>query len=117
MQTYQDYKTAMRTMGGLSRDFEIGVVLHQGSALSPLLFAVIIDVLSKNLRAEKLRELLFADDLAIIADSEKQLQKRFLQWQGSLEKYGLMMNVERRRLWYVVRSEQNSTSKTCMGRS
>ena len=73
METYQDYKTAMRKMGGLSRDFEICVVLHQGSALSPLLFAVIIDVLSENLRAEKLRELLFADDLAIIADSEKQL--------------------------------------------
>ena len=34
-------------MEELSRDFEIGVDVHQGSALSPHLFAVCIDVLSK----------------------------------------------------------------------
>ena len=33
--------------------------------MSPLLFAVIIDVLSEHMRAENLWELLFADDLAI----------------------------------------------------
>ena len=39
METYQDCKTAVRRFEGLSREFEIGVGLHQGSALSPLLFA------------------------------------------------------------------------------
>ena len=92
METYQDCKTAVSTIEGLSREFEIGVGLHQGSALSPLLFAVIIDVLSEHLRAENLWELLFADDLAIMADSEEQLQERLLKWQECLEKYGLKMN-------------------------
>ena len=55
--------------------------LHQGSALSPLLFIVIIDVLSEHLRAENLWELLFADDLVIMADSEEQLQERLVKWQ------------------------------------
>ena len=95
METYQDCKTAVRTTEGLSREFEIGVDLHQGSALSPLLFAVIIDVLSEHLRAENLWELLFADDLAIMADSEEQLHERLLKWQECLEKYGLKMNVKK----------------------
>ena len=65
------------------------------AALSPLLFAVIIDVLPENLRAEQLWEVLFANDLAIIADSEKQQQDRLLKWQESLEKYGLKMNAKK----------------------
>ena len=76
METNQDCKTAVRTIEGLSREFEIGVGLHKGSALSPLLIAVIIDVLSEHLRAENLWELLFADDLAIMVDSEEKLQER-----------------------------------------
>ena len=95
METWQDCKTAVRTIEGLSREFEIGVGLHQGSALSPLLFAVIIDVLSEHLRAQNLWELLFADDLAIMADSEEQLEERLLKWQECLEKYWLKMNVEK----------------------
>ena len=67
----QRYKTAVRTAGGVYREFEIKVGLHQGSALSPLLFAVIIDVLSEHLRAENLLELLFADDLVIMADTAR----------------------------------------------
>ena len=69
--------------------------LHQGSALNPLLFAVIIDVLSEHLRAENLRELLFSDDLAIMADNKEQLQARLLKWQECLEKYGLKMNAKK----------------------
>ena len=94
-ETYQDCKTAVRTIEGLSREFEIGVGLHQGSAMSPLLFAVIIDVLSEHLRAENLWELLFADDLAIMADSEEQPQDILLKWQECLEKYGLKTNAKK----------------------
>ena len=54
METYQDCKTAVKTIEVLSREFEIGVGLHQGSALITLLFAVIIDVLSEHLRAKNL---------------------------------------------------------------
>ena len=86
----------MRTAGGVSREFEIKVELHQGSALSPLLFAVIIDVLSEHLRAENLWELLSADDLVIMVDSEEQLQERLIKWQKSLERFGLKMNTKKK---------------------
>ena len=94
-ETYRDVKTVVRTAGGVSREFEIKVGLHQGSTLSPLLFAVIIDVLSEHLRAENLWELLFADDLVIMADSEEQLQERLVKWQKSLEQFGLKMNAKK----------------------
>ena len=54
-----------------------------------------IDVLSEHLRAENLWELLFADDLAIMADSKEQLQERLLKWQECLEKCGLKMNAKK----------------------
>ena len=76
MDTYPDCKTVVRAIERQSRVLETGVGLHQGSALSPLLFAVIMDILSEHLRAENLWELLFADDPAITADSKEQLQER-----------------------------------------
>ena len=47
------------------------------------------------MRAENLWELLFADDLAIIADSEEKLQERLWKWQECLEMYGLKMNAKK----------------------
>ena len=95
METYKESKTAVRTARRMSREFEIRVGLHQGSALSPLLFAIVIDVLSEHLRAEDLWELLFADDLAIMADSADQLQERLVRWQESMERYGLKVNAKK----------------------
>ena len=37
--------------------------LHQGSALNPFLFLVVLDVLSERVRKEELWELLYVDDL------------------------------------------------------
>ena len=54
IETYKESKTAMRTAQELSRELEIRVGLHQGSALSPLLFVIVIDVLSEHLRTEDL---------------------------------------------------------------
>ena len=61
METYEESKTAVRTAQGLSREFEIRIGLHQGSALSPQ-FAIVIDVLLEHLRAEDQWELLFPAD-------------------------------------------------------
>lgn len=40
---YRDVSTNVRTCDGLTKDFPITIGLHQGSALSPFLFALVID--------------------------------------------------------------------------
>ena len=41
-----------RCAARLTEEFKVGAELHQGSALSPLLFAIIMDKLTENIRKE-----------------------------------------------------------------
>ena len=82
----------MRTAHGKTGQFEIEVGLHQGSGLSPFLFTIVLDTISEECRNGLPWELLFADDLAIIADSEEGLQRRWLKWQIGMESKGLKVN-------------------------
>ena len=45
---YAEACTVVRTDAGLSESFEVKVGLHQGSVLSPLLFATVMDVVSSE---------------------------------------------------------------------
>ena len=91
---YEGAKTTVKTKYGETEAFPVEVGLHQGSALSPFLFLVVIDTLTRELRNdEDLWELLFADDLVIIANTEEELQERFLAWKETLEKKGLKVNI------------------------
>ena len=47
---YTDACTVVRTDAGLSEHFEVKVGLHQGSVLSLLLFAGVLDVVSRETR-------------------------------------------------------------------
>ena len=44
---YDGCTTSVRTLIGPTESFEVKVCLHQGSALSPLLFITVMDVISK----------------------------------------------------------------------
>ena len=46
--------------------------MHQGSALSPLLFVIVTEAISTEFRVALPWELLYADDLAVIAETVKQ---------------------------------------------
>ena len=46
--TYRGTKTRLKTRCGRTEYFEVKVGLHQGSALSPLLFIIIMDVLAEE---------------------------------------------------------------------
>ena len=63
MSLYKGCKTAVSVDGELSSSFSVKVGVHQGSALSPLLFIVVMDVLTEDVRNGSLMELLYADDL------------------------------------------------------
>ena len=70
----------MITEGGVSAEFPVIVGLHQGSALSLLLVVILLDVLSESVRKEELCELLNADDLGILAETEEEIQRSVIEW-------------------------------------
>ncbi|XP_070017361.1 secreted RxLR effector protein 78-like [Nicotiana sylvestris] len=49
---YDGAKTRVRTVGGDSEYFSVVMGLHQGSALSPFLFALVIDALIHDIQGE-----------------------------------------------------------------
>jgi len=54
--------------------------MYQGSALSPLLLATVMEALSTEFRVALPWEFLYADDLVVIAESEDDLIKRLNEW-------------------------------------
>ena len=62
----------------------MNVSLHQGSVLSPLLFAAVMDVVSSESRNGLPSELMHADDLVIMAPTMEQLVRRVAEWRASL---------------------------------
>ena len=65
---YRSCKTKVVTQKGEIEYFAIDVGLHQGSALSPLLFIIIMDVLMENIEKDPPWAIMFADG-AVCYDS------------------------------------------------
>jgi len=47
MSMYTGAKTIVRTVYGNNKGFEVKVGMHQGSALSPLLFVIVMEAISR----------------------------------------------------------------------
>ena len=70
--------------------------MHQGSALSPLLFVMVMEALSREFRVALPWELLYADDLYVIAETEDDLIKRLNEWKDFVENRGMRVNMNTR---------------------
>jgi len=88
-------KTVVRTVYGNSNGFEVKVGMHQGSALSPLPFVIVTEVLSRAFRVALPWELLYADDLVVIAETEDDLIKRLNEWKDFVENRGMRANMNK----------------------
>ena len=88
---YEGATTRVKSKRGMSEHFEVGIGLHQGSALSPFLFIMLVDTISQYVRTELPWEHLYADDLAII--DVTRTQNRLESWQKVLTDNGLKINV------------------------
>ena len=79
-----------------SEQFGVGVGLRQGSALSPLLFIMVMNLISgKVSEQEELKKTLNADDLAVVADNKEDLEKTLQEWSNAFRKHSLQMNLEK----------------------
>ena len=90
---FEGAQTVVRTTEGDSNAFNVKVGLHQGSVLSPLLFVIVMEMISREVRAGLPLELLYADDLILMAESEESLCDKIVKWKSGLEAKGLKMIV------------------------
>ena len=66
---YDKVVTNVKTCGGITSDFSITIGLHQGSVLSPFLFAIVMDELTKSIQDEIPWCILFADDIVLVDET------------------------------------------------
>ena len=85
--------TCVRTPVGDTQYFLVEVGLHQGSVLSPLLFIIVLVVITCDIQAPVPWCILFADNIILIADeSQNEVNVKLEQWRTSLEGYGLRLS-------------------------
>ena len=86
---YAGCKTSVMTSAGRTKETEIEVGLHRGSARSPLLFVIIIVVITKEIDEGTPWAMLFADDLVLCDPDKEMMELRQERWRECMEKNGL----------------------------
>ena len=88
----------MRVGDEYSNSYDVRVGVHQSSALSPLLFVIVLEALSMEFRTGCLWEILYADDLMISAQPVDELLVKLRIWRSEIEKKGLKVNMGKTKL-------------------
>ena len=89
---YDGATTTVRSAAGLTEELKVDAGLHQGSALSPFLFAIIMDKLTENIRKDAPWDMLFADDLVLSRQNHRELEDDLEIWRNALEKRSLKVS-------------------------
>ncbi|KAK3513273.1 hypothetical protein QTP70_009811 [Hemibagrus guttatus] len=104
---YERSRTVVRCAVGQTEEFKVEVGLHQGSALSPFLFAIVMDQLSEEVRQESPWTMTFADDIVICSESREQVEENLERWRFALERRG--MKVSRSKTEYMCVNEREGS--------
>ncbi|KAK3572621.1 hypothetical protein QTP86_001123 [Hemibagrus guttatus] len=104
---YERSRTVVRCAVGQTEEFNVEVGLHQGSALSPFLFAIVMDQLSEEVRQESPWTMMFADDIVICSESREQVEENLERWRFALERRG--MKVSRSKTEYMCVNERDGS--------
>ncbi|XP_075104548.1 uncharacterized protein LOC142178594 [Nicotiana tabacum] len=89
---YEGAKTRVRTVEGDSDHFSVEMGLHQGSGLSPFLFALELDVLTRHIQGEVPWCMLFDDDIVLIDETRDGVNVRLEAWRETLESKGFKLS-------------------------
>jgi len=82
---YEGAKTSVRSAAGYTEYFPIDIVLHQGSALSPFLFMIITDELTREIQNKVPWCMLFVDDIVLIDETRGRLNEKLERLMHSFE--------------------------------
>ena len=89
---YNKVVTSVRRNDGDTSDFPINIGLHQGSALSPYLFALVMDEVTRDIQGDIPWCMLFADDVVLVDESQARVNRKLELWQQTLESKGFRIS-------------------------
>ena len=98
-----EHTTGRLVLGsGMSKEFQVNIGLRQGSALSPLLFVLVMELISRKISTTNvLNKIMYADDLVIVAEHREELQGALEEWNEMFKKHGLKMNLDTTEVTWV----------------
>ena len=89
---YRDVKTRVRSGAGTTEGFEVKVGLHQGSALSPFLFNIVFNVLTRGVRQGVPWSMMYADDVVLCGETSGKVERLLGEWRVALEGGGMRIS-------------------------
>ena len=108
---YEGSETVVRCAVRTTESFKIKVELHQGSALSPFLFAVKIDRLMDEVRREPSWTILLADDIVICEETREEVERRLESWGQALERREMKVSRSKTEYLCINGGNHNETVK------
>ena len=101
---YSQCSGKVMTQGIESKSFDIKSGVRQGDVLSPLLFIIFMDKCLRDIRAGAVGEetVMYADDVAVIADSAADVQDVASRWWLGMKANGMRVNTKKGKTELVV---------------
>ena len=103
---YEGQEATVRTGHGTTDWFQIGKGVRQSCILSPCLFNLYAEYIMRNAGLEEAqagikiagRNIRYADDTTLMAESEEELKSLLMQVKVESEKVGLKLNLQKTKL-------------------
>ena len=106
---YAGQEATVRTGHGTTDRFQIGKGVYQGCILSPCLFNLYTGYIMRNTRLDEaqagikivernIRNLRYADDSTLMAESEEELKRLLIKVKEESEKVGLKLNIQKTKI-------------------
>jgi hypothetical protein len=89
---YDNVVISVQTSDRDTNDFPINIGLHQGSALNPYLFALVMDEITRDIQGGIPWCMLFAYDVVLVDESRTGVDQKLELWSETLEAKGFRLS-------------------------
>ena len=96
---HRETTTSIRSEAGMGDMFKVKVGLYQGSVFSPLLFIMLMYVISEKVKMVLPYSMLFADGIVVCSNTMEGLMESLDKWCKALEKRDL--KISRQKMQYM----------------
>lgn len=108
--TAGDSVTTVKCAAGMTEESRVEVELHQWSALG-ILFVLVMDRLTSEIRKEPPQTMMFADDVVLCDEIREEVGVKLERWRHTLERRG--WTVSRAKTEYLCLNRDTGEAKGC----